>query len=38
VVLYVSLAMSVLTGVDYLRRFIGVLRRADSDGQSAQPT
>jgi CDP-diacylglycerol---glycerol-3-phosphate 3-phosphatidyltransferase len=36
-VLYVSLAMSVLTGIDYLWRFVGVLRRADARG-SAQST
>jgi hypothetical protein len=27
VVLYVSLAMSVLSGLDYMYRFVGVLRR-----------
>ena len=36
-VLYVSLAMSVLTGFDYLWRFVGVLRRADAR-ESARPT
>jgi CDP-diacylglycerol--glycerol-3-phosphate 3-phosphatidyltransferase len=36
-VLYISLAMSVLTGFDYLWRFVGVLRRADAR-ESARPT
>ena len=34
VVLYVSLAMSVLTGIDYLRRFVAVL---GAGGRAANP-
>jgi hypothetical protein len=36
-VLYISLAMSVLTGIDYLWRFARVLRRADAR-EPARPT
>jgi hypothetical protein len=36
-VVYISLAMSVLTGIDYLWRFVGVLRRADAR-ESARST
>jgi len=40
VVLYVSLAMSVLSGLDYMRKFVGVLRRqpASPPPGAASPT
>jgi CDP-diacylglycerol--glycerol-3-phosphate 3-phosphatidyltransferase len=36
-ILYVSLAMSVLTGIDYMRRFIAVLTRAEPPPPAAPP-
>jgi CDP-diacylglycerol--glycerol-3-phosphate 3-phosphatidyltransferase len=36
-ILYVSLAMSVLTGVDYMRRFIAVLTRGEPPSPAAPP-